>query len=179
MNIMLKKINLIRRSKMKKLILITLTAILCAGCVYPRYFRPMGTNHIMLQDSVDVTVSYMELVNNFSKRHVGSVITIKTFDKSKLPFEINIDSLKSVKTKYFDLIMDTLDVSKRGILKGNTISFPDSYFHISLLYHVKDFKISDKKQYSETQKVWIPSFVIKQGGKEYIKSGFEAVYPNH
>jgi hypothetical protein len=124
---------------MKNFIRIIIITILCCGCVYPRYLRgpnKTGYDYFALQDSVDMSVSYMEGFANISEKHLGSSISIKTFVEldphtiSKLPIEVY-------------------------------------------------FKKKDKKHYSETQKVWIPSFIIKQGGKEYVTKGFWSVYPNN
>ena len=167
---------------------IIVVAILASSCVYPRYFRGPskdGYGHITLQDSVDVSVSYMEAFVNISEKHVGSSISIKTFVEldplvvSKLPIEVHFDPLRNIKTEFFDLEMSKVNFSKNGILKGETVFFSDSDIYVQLVYHTQNFKKKDKKHYSETQKVWIPSFTIKQGGKEYVTKGFEAVYPKH
>lgn len=167
---------------MNNTIRVTIVAILCSGCIYPRYFRgpnEIGYDHITLQDSVNISISYMETIWAISKKHSGSSIMINTFDKSKLPIEVNFDSMRNVKTKYFDLQMDKINFSNNGIRKGNTIFFPNSDIYIQLVYRTKNFRIKNNRQYSETQKVWIPSFSIKQGSKEYVTKGFWSVYPKH
>jgi hypothetical protein len=94
-----------------------------------------------------------------------------------LPIEVHFDSLRKIKTEFFDLEMRKVNFSKNGILQGNTVSFSDSDIFIQLSYRTKNFKKKDKKHYSETQNVWIPSFIINQGGREYVTKGFLAVYP--
>jgi hypothetical protein len=173
---------------MKNFIRIIIITILCCGCVYPRYFRgpnKTGYDYFALQDSVDMSVSYMEGFANISEKHLGSSISIKTFVEldphiiSKLPIEVYFDSLRLIKTKFFDLELHKVNISKNGIRKGNTVSFSDSDIFIQLSYRTKNFKKKGKKHYSETQKVWIPSFSIRQGGKEYVTKGFWSFYPKH
>jgi hypothetical protein len=173
---------------MKNFIRIIIITILRSGCVYPRYFRgpnKTGYDYFALQDSVDMSVSYMEVFANISGKHLGSSITIKTFvdldphNISKLPIEVHFDSLRKIKTEFFDFEMSKVNLSKNGILQGNTVFFSNSDIYIQLGYRTKNFKKKDKKHYSETQKVWIPSFIIKQGGKEYVTKGFWSVYPKN
>ncbi|MFM8740452.1 MAG: hypothetical protein ACKOC0_09625 [Cytophagales bacterium] len=165
---------------------IIIVAILASSCVYPRYFRGPskdGYGHITLHDSVDVSVSYMEAFVNISEKHVGSSISIKTFVEldplflSKLPIEVHFDSLRKIKTEFFVLEMSNVNFSKNGALKDNTIFFPDSDIYVQLVYRTQNFKKRDKMHYSETQKVWIPSFIIKQGSEEYVTKGFWSIYP--
>jgi|694.fasta_scaffold16771_14 hypothetical protein len=172
----------------KNVFRIIIITILCSGCVYPRYFRgpnKTGYDYFALQDSVDMSVSYLEGFATISEKHLGSSISIKTFVEldphiiSKLPIEVHFDSLRKIKTEFFDLEMRKVNFSKNGILQGNTVFFSDSDIYIQLGYHTKNFKKKDKKHYSETQKVWIPSFSIKQGGKEYVTKGFWSFYPKH
>jgi hypothetical protein len=130
-----------------------------------------------------MSVSYLEGFATISEKHLGSSISIKTFVEldphiiSKLPIEVHFDSLRKIKTEFFDLEMRKVNFSKNGILQGNTVFFSDSDIYIQLGYHTKNFKKKDKKHYSETQNVWIPSFIINQGGREYVTKGFLAVYP--
>ncbi|MFM7857654.1 MAG: hypothetical protein ACKO96_38465, partial [Flammeovirgaceae bacterium] len=111
---------------MKNIIRIIIVAILSSGCIYPRYFRGPkedGYGHITLQDSVDISVSYMETFVNISERHSISTISIKTFVEldplflSKLPIEVHFDSLRKIKTEFFDLQMSNVNFSKNGALK--------------------------------------------------------------
>jgi hypothetical protein len=172
---------------MKNIVRITLVTILCSGCVYPRYFsgpNKTGYDYFALQDSVDLSVTYMETFINTSEKHVGSLITINTFVDldphilSKLPIEVHFDSLRLIKTKFFDLELHKVNISKNGIHKDNTVFFSDSDIYVQLSYRTKNFKKQNKKHYLKTQRVWIPSFSIKQGDKEYVSKGFEAVHPN-
>lgn len=173
---------------MNDFIRVVVLAIFCSGCIYPRYFKgpnKIGYDYFELQDSIDISVSYMETFVSWKETHSGSSIEIKTFhdlapfNRSRLPIEVSFDSLTDIKTKFFDLRMDRIDFSDNGIRNGNTILFSDSNIDILLVYQTKNFKKKNYMQYSETQKVWIPGFSIKQGDREYITKGFWAVYPKN
>jgi hypothetical protein len=167
--------------KTKRTVLLFSLIIAMGGC-YLRTYKMYKTNQkgidvILLEDSVEISVSYEEVFINVSSKHSGSSIRIESSDNSKLPIEIDISTLKKIKTTFFDLELGNTLLSKNSTTKGDKIIFNSSPFYAHLVYHSVGFKKKNVDNYSENQKVQVPSFDVKQGENKYTKNRFEAIYP--
>jgi hypothetical protein len=113
----------------------------------------------------------MEEFANISGKHLDSSISIKTFVEldphiiSKLPIEVYFDSLRLIKTKFFDLELHKVNISKNGIRKGNTVSFSDSDIFIQLGYHTKNFKKKARSTIRKRKRFGYLHFQLGKGVK--------------
>jgi hypothetical protein len=157
---------------MRKIILFITISIILNSCYYPYFYNSVNTKNIIrLDDSTTVSLAYQE----HRQKYIDGNISILVEKRANDTVIVKLDSTQIIKSKFYNAKL------KRGL--GNyderfpVISFNEKKTELSRLYFTgqvhKKMNAKDRKEYFESQKVFISPIIISFKGKEYIMEGLE------